>query len=145
MKIRVCSRGRRSGRWTDGWRRTARRDVFLLVVARYLRALAVLRGSDAAICGPGGIQCSPGTAKPRRTKAKKINALPVPLPRQVLGVSFFALFFVAFSVWFLAAFWKAFGGIFGAIFDQFSILVSIKKVVGFSIDFPSIFWWILGA
>ena len=50
----------------------------------YFRALAGLRGSDAAICGPNGIQCSPGTAQRRRTTGKNINALPVPLPRQVL-------------------------------------------------------------
>ena len=67
------------------------------------------------------------------------NALPVHLLRQVPGVSFFALFFVVFSVWLLVTFWKAFGGLLGVSFDQFSLLVSIKKVVDFSIDVSSIF------
>ena len=47
----------------------------------------------------------------------------------------FRNFFVVFPDWFFVTFCMVFEGILVVIFDQFSLLLSIKKVVDFSIDF----------
>ena len=55
------------------------------------------------------------------------NALPVHLPRQVLGVSFFTLFSMFFRSAFFITFWKLFGGMFGFIFCLFLLFFPSKQ------------------